>query len=92
MVEQLGEGLLVVLLQLIILIEEFFLFFLVLELQGSVLENVHNDVLWLLFKENVADTQQTGKLLELAVDNPFDRREILLVSEVEHQNHLTKTS
>lgn len=59
MVEQLGEGLLIILLELVILIEEFFLFLFVLELQGCVLEDVEDDVLGLFLQEDVTDTQES---------------------------------
>ena len=55
MVEELGECLLVVLLQLVILIEQFLLLLFVLKLKSSVLENVHDYIFRLLLQENVAD-------------------------------------
>lgn len=71
-VEQFGEGLLVVLLQFIVLIEQFFFLFLVLELQRGVLENVKDDVFGLFFKEDVTNTEEPGEFLELAVDDPLN--------------------
>lgn len=60
MIEQLGKSLLIVLLELVILIEEFFLFLFVLELKGGVLEDIENDVFGLFFEEDVTDTEETG--------------------------------
>jgi hypothetical protein len=71
-VEEFGEGLLVVLLQFVVLIEQFFFFFFVLELERGVLENVKDDVFGLFFKEDVADAEEPGEFLELAVDDPFN--------------------
>lgn len=59
MIEKFSESLLIILLQFIILINEFFFFFFIFEFKGSVFENVHNDVLWLFFQENVADTKKS---------------------------------
>ena len=58
MVEKFGEGLLIVLFELVVLVEQFFLFLLVLELQRCVLEDIHDYVFGLLFQKNVADAQQ----------------------------------
>jgi hypothetical protein len=63
---------LIVLLQFVVLIEQFLFFFLVLEIERGVLENVENDVFGLFFKEDLSDAEEPGEFLELAVDNPLN--------------------
>lgn len=59
MVEQFGKGLLIILLHLVKLIEQFLFFPLVLEFKGSVLENFQDHVLWLFFQKDVTDAEQS---------------------------------
>ena len=57
MVEEFGEGLLIILLELEILIQEFLLLLLVLKLQRGVLENLHHNTLGLFLQENITYTE-----------------------------------
>ena len=56
-VEEFGEGLLIILLELEILIQEFLLLLLVLKLQRGVLENLHHNTLGLFLQENITYTE-----------------------------------
>ena len=57
MIEEFGEGLLIVLFEFVVLVEKFFFFFFVLKLQRCVFENVENDVFGLLLEKNVTHAQ-----------------------------------
>lgn len=59
MVEQSGECLLIILFKFKKLIQKLFLFFFVLEPQGCVLEDIQDDIFWLLLQEDVTDTEKS---------------------------------
>ena len=90
-IEKFGEGLLIILFEFVVLIKKFFFLFFVFEFQCGVLKNIEDDVFGLFFEENVADTEKTGEFLELAVDDPLDWWEVLLVAQVEHEDHFAET-
>jgi hypothetical protein len=71
MIKQLRKSLLIILFQLKVLIQEFFLFLLVLELERSVLKDLHHDTLGLLLQEYITDTQQPRQLLKLPINDPL---------------------
>jgi hypothetical protein len=71
-IEKFGEGLLIILFKFVVLIKKFFFFFFVFELECGVLKNIEDDIFWLFFEENVADTEEAGEFLELAVDDPLN--------------------
>ncbi len=83
-IEKFGEGLLIILFKFVVLIKKFFFFFFVFELECGVLKNIEDDIFWLFFEENVADTEEAGEFLELAVDDPLNWWEVLLVAQIEH--------
>lgn len=58
MLVQLGEGALIVLLQFVILIANFFLRLLLLHLDARGLENLHHYGLGLLLQKNIVQTHQ----------------------------------
>lgn len=90
-VEEFGEGLLIILFEFEVLIEEFLLFLFVLELERGVFEDVHHNAFGLFFKEDITYTEKTCKFFKLPVDNPLNRRKVFLVSQVKHKDHLTKS-
>jgi hypothetical protein len=71
-IEKFGEGLLIILLEFVVLIKKFLFLFFVFELECGILKNIKDDIFRLFFEENVADTEEAGEFLELAVDDPLD--------------------
>jgi len=71
-IEKFGEGLLIILFEFVVLIKKFLFLFFVFELKCGILKNIKDDIFRLFFEENVADTEEAGEFLELAVDDPLD--------------------